>query len=182
MGWLPQIVMLQSPKAVVPLVFTAELEAAHRQYFYPWKLTASALHFHSAKFCLSFFHCWEDSKQRVWAVNKFPPPTHTEHTHTHTGCIWAKRAFWNHKHLSYLMIAFSHVALLNHRGEEGFLFAPWVSRPDSRAHVTPVGRATVHKCVHNLNMSNNKAAWQLHAAEQNTPHSSLLFTHCVSDT
>lgn len=57
-----------------------------------------------------FFPCREDSKQRVWAVNKFPPPTHTAHTHTrtctHSGCIWAKRAFWNHKHLSYHMIAF----------------------------------------------------------------------------
>lgn len=43
------------PKGCCTSSLTAELQAAHRQYFYPWKLTASALHFHSAKFWYAVF-------------------------------------------------------------------------------------------------------------------------------
>lgn len=135
------------PRGCCTSSLTAELQAAHRQYFYPWKnsppvcCTFTLPSFWFVR-CL-FFPCREDSKQRVWAVNKFPPPTHTTtHSHSHTHalthsqcCIWAKRAFWNHKHLSYHMIAFSHVTRLNHGATGGFPFAPRGSRAEKPEHM-----------------------------------------------
>lgn len=55
LGRLPQISDASKPRGCCTSSLTAELEAAHQQYFYPWKLTASALHFHSAKFCYAVF-------------------------------------------------------------------------------------------------------------------------------
>lgn len=159
--------MLQSPEAAAPLVLPLSSRLLTSSIFIPensplvrctFTLPSSATP--------SFFPCREDSKQRVWAVNKFPPPTYTAtHTHTHSGCIWAKRAFWNHKRLSYHMIAFcmSHTWITGHRR---LPLTPRGSRPETGAHVTNCRKTkTVHGWEWNMNMSDNKAAWQLNTAE-----------------
>lgn len=151
LGWLPQIREASKPKDCCTCSLTAELQAAHRQYFYPWKLTASALHFHSAKFwCAVFLPLSRGLKAACVSCKQVPtphPPT-LPHTCTHTGCIWAKGAFWNHKRLSYHMIAFcmSHIWIT--WVQKTSLHPSHLGEVDQKPkHVTCAERKSVHEWV-----------------------------------
>lgn len=157
LGWLPPIVMLQRPQAVVPPVSPPSWRLLTGSIFIPENspLVRCTLTLPSSG-SLSFFPCRKDSEQRVWAVNKFlpPPHPHATHTHTHSGCIWAKRAFRNHKHQSYHMIAFSCVTQL----QKASLHTERKSNRKQREHMA---RARTER----LSVSNNKGTWPLHTAE-----------------
>lgn len=163
------------PRGCCTSSLTAELQAAHRQYFYPWKnsppvcCTFTLPSFWFVR-CL-FFPCREDSKQRVWAVNKFPPPTHTTtHSHSHTvSAVSGQKELsetisicliiWLLFHMSHAWITGQQAASLSHLEE--------VEQRNQSTCYNCRKRTTVRENVCGTwnTSNNNKAAWQLSTAE-----------------